>query len=94
MIEILRDRSVYLKLSFTTVKQFLTTIYAQLFGIWINQSRFYTKDWRAMESQMIGISRREHKTNQWVRNPTQALDVIEPAARLKWKCVGQMRMIE
>ena len=44
--------------------------------LWVTQ--------RAMESSMFGITLRDKMTNQWIRQQTKVVDVMEDIASLKW----------
>lgn len=39
---------------------------------------------------MLGVSLRDRKTNEWIRQRTKVTDVIEKAARLKWSYAGHV----
>ena len=45
---------------------------------------------RAMERSMLGISLRDKRTNQWIRQQTKVLDVMERIASLKWNWAGHI----
>ena len=45
---------------------------------------------RAMERSMLGISLRDKKTNQWIRQQTKVVDVMERIASLKWNWAGHI----
>jgi len=45
---------------------------------------------RAMERCMLGITRRDRKTNEWTRAQTKVGDVIKTAKKLKWKWAGHI----
>jgi hypothetical protein len=45
---------------------------------------------RAMERSMLGISLRDKKTNQWIRQQTKIVDVMERIASLKWNWAGHI----
>ncbi|CAG9834022.1 unnamed protein product [Diabrotica balteata] len=38
-----------------------------------------------MERQMLGISLKDRKRNQWIRTRTKTVDAIEQAVKLIWK---------
>src|SRR5271154_6619906 len=40
---------------------------------------------RSMESAMIGITRRDHRTNEWVRQQTGKQGIIARIKQLKWQ---------
>jgi len=39
---------------------------------------------------MLGITRRDRKTNEWIRAQTKVEDVIKIAKKLKWRWVGHI----
>ena len=45
---------------------------------------------RAMERSMIGITLRDRQTNQWIRQQTRVVDVMERIASLKWNWAGHI----
>src|SRR6201985_2415720 len=45
---------------------------------------------RAMERSMLGISLRDKMTNQWIRQQTKIVDVMERIASLKWNWAGHI----
>lgn len=45
---------------------------------------------RGMERCMLGITRRDRKRNEWVREQTKVRDVIDVVMRLKWKWAGHI----
>ena len=45
---------------------------------------------RSMERCMIGITKLNKKRNQWIRNQTKAIDVIDRVKTLKWKWAGHV----
>src|ERR1700744_4222155 len=45
---------------------------------------------RAMERSMLGISLRDKMTNQWIRQQTKVVDVMERMASLKWNWAGHI----
>src|ERR1700748_1305792 len=45
---------------------------------------------RAMERSMLGISLRDKMTNQWIRQQTKVVDVMERIASLKWNWAGHI----
>jgi hypothetical protein len=45
---------------------------------------------RAMERSMLGISLRDKMTNQWIRQQTKVVDVMERIASLKWSWAGHI----
>ena len=45
---------------------------------------------RAMERSMLGISLRDKYTNQWIRQQTKIVDVMERIASLKWNWAGHI----
>ena len=45
---------------------------------------------RAMERAMIGITRRDHKTNEWVREQTGLQDIMTVTRKLKWQWAGHI----
>ena len=45
---------------------------------------------RAMERSMLGISLRDKKTNQWIRQQTKVVDVMERISNLKWNWAGHI----
>src|SRR5271156_2935417 len=48
---------------------------------------------RRMERTMIGITRRDHRTNVWVRQQTGARDIIVRIKQLKWQWAGHVARI-
>ena len=45
---------------------------------------------RKMERQMLGITLRDRKTSQWIRQQTRITDLIEYAKRSKWRWAGHI----
>ena len=45
---------------------------------------------RSMERMMLGYTRRDHKTNAWVRDQTKVNDAITTAKRIKWRWAGHL----
>ena len=45
---------------------------------------------RAMERAMLGVSLRDKKTNEWIRQQTKVQDVMERIASLKWNWAGHI----
>src|SRR6202012_1936086 len=45
---------------------------------------------RAMERSMLGISLQDKITNQWIRQQTEVVDVMERIASLKWNWAGHI----
>ena len=45
---------------------------------------------RAMERSMLGISLRDKITNQWIRQQTKIVDVMERISSLKWNWAGHI----
>ena len=45
---------------------------------------------RAMERSMLGITLRDKMTNQWIREQTKVVDVMERIASLKWSWAGHI----
>lgn len=45
---------------------------------------------RAMERAMLGISLRDHKTNEYIRRKTRVTDISERIAKLKWDYAGHV----
>jgi hypothetical protein len=45
---------------------------------------------RAMERSMLGITLRDKMTNQWIRQQTKVVDVMERIASLKWNWAGHI----
>jgi hypothetical protein len=45
---------------------------------------------RSMERAMIGITRRDRKTNEWVRQQTGVQDIIVRIKQLKWQWAGHV----
>jgi len=43
---------------------------------------------RAMERCTIGITRRDRKTNEWIRAQTKVEDVIKKAKKMNWRWTG------
>ena len=43
---------------------------------------------RSMERSMIGVTKRDHKTNKWVRQTSRVHDIIENVKILKWRWEG------
>ena len=48
---------------------------------------------RAMERCMLGITFRDKVTNQWIRQQTKVVDVMEEIASLKWNWAGHIARI-
>lgn len=48
---------------------------------------------RSMERAMIGITRRDHRTNEWVRQQTGVQDIIVRIKQLKWQWAGHVARI-
>src|ERR1700761_4130181 len=47
----------------------------------------------AMERSMLGITLRDKMTNQWIRQQTKVVDVMERIASLKWNWAGHIARI-
>ena len=45
---------------------------------------------RSMERAMLGITRRDHRTNEWVRQQTGVQDIIVRIKQLKWQWAGHV----
>ena len=45
---------------------------------------------RAMERSMLGITLRDKMTNQWIRQQTKVVDIMERIASLKWNWAGHI----
>lgn len=45
---------------------------------------------RAMERSMLGISLKDRRTNEWIRQRTGVTDVVEKATKLKWSFAGHV----
>ena len=45
---------------------------------------------RAMERSMLGITLRDKKTNEWIRQQTRVVDVMTRIASLKWNWAGHI----
>ena len=45
---------------------------------------------RAMELQILHITKRDKKRNSWIRERTKVADIIERVARRKWKWAGHL----
>ena len=45
---------------------------------------------RSMERSMLGKSRRDRIRNEWIREKTGVMDVIEQVKRRKWKWAGHV----
>ena len=45
---------------------------------------------RSMERAIIGISKRDHRTNEWVRQQTGVQDIIVRIKQLKWQWAGHV----
>jgi hypothetical protein len=45
---------------------------------------------RAMERSMLGVTLRDRMTNQWIRQQTKVVDVMERTASLKWSWAGHI----
>src|SRR5438552_13150505 len=45
---------------------------------------------RSMERAMIGITKRDHKTNEWVRKQTGIQDIVARVKQLKWQWAGHL----
>src|SRR6202021_2735614 len=43
---------------------------------------------RSMERAMIGVTKRDHRTNEWVRQQTGVQDIIVRIKQLKWQGAG------
>ena len=48
---------------------------------------------RSMERMMLGYTRRDHKTNKWIREQTKVKDVLTTAKRNKWRWAGHLGRI-
>jgi endonuclease/exonuclease/phosphatase family metal-dependent hydrolase len=48
---------------------------------------------RSMERAMIGVSKRDHRTNEWVRQQTGVQDIIVRIKQLKWQWAGHVARI-
>lgn len=48
---------------------------------------------RSMERAMIGITKRDHKTNNWVRRQTGVQDIIVRIKQLKWQWAGHLARV-
>ena len=45
---------------------------------------------RAMERCMLGITRIDRKTNEWIRAQTRVEDIIKTAKKMKWRWAGHI----
>lgn len=45
---------------------------------------------RAMERKLVGITLRDRKTNEWLRQRSKVTDVTKRVAKLKWEWAGHM----
>src|ERR1700761_9124096 len=45
---------------------------------------------RAMEHSMLGITLRDKKSNEWIRQQTRVVDVMTRIASLKWNWAGHI----
>ncbi len=45
---------------------------------------------RSMERAMIGVTRRDRRTNEWVRQQTGVQDIIVRIKQLKWQWAGHV----
>jgi Reverse transcriptase (RNA-dependent DNA polymerase) len=45
---------------------------------------------RSMERAMLGITKRDHRTNEWVRQQTGVQDIIVRIKQLKWQWAGHV----
>lgn len=45
---------------------------------------------RAIERRILGISLRDRKTNQWIREKTKVIDIIKRIGSLKWQWAGHV----
>jgi Reverse transcriptase (RNA-dependent DNA polymerase) len=45
---------------------------------------------RSMERAMIGVTKRDHRTNEWVRQQTGVQDIIVRIKQLKWQWAGHV----
>ena len=43
-----------------------------------------------MERVMLGVSLKDRKTNEWVRNKTRVTDVVQRISGLKWDFAGHV----
>jgi hypothetical protein len=48
---------------------------------------------RSMERAMIGVTKRDHRTNEWVRQQTGVQDIIVRIKQLKWQWAGHVARI-
>jgi len=39
---------------------------------------------------MLGITRRDRKTNEWIRAQTKVEDIIKTAKKMKWRWTGHI----
>ena len=58
----------------------------------INQRLAVTQ--RAMERSMLGITRRDRKSNKWIREQTKVMDVVEKIRTLKWRWAGHVARMQ
>ena len=58
----------------------------------INQRLAATQ--RAMEKSMLGITRRDRKSNKWIREQTKVMDVVEKIRTLKWRRAGHIARMQ
>jgi hypothetical protein len=56
------------------------------------QSKMQTTQ-RAMERAMIGVTRRDRKTNEWVREQTGLQDIMIVTRKLKWQWAGHIARV-
>lgn len=45
---------------------------------------------RSIERKMIGITLKDHKTNEWIRNRTKVEDIVRRIGSLKWNWAGHV----
>lgn len=45
---------------------------------------------RSIERKMLGITLRDHKTNEWIRNRTKVEDIARRVCSLKWNWAGHV----
>ena len=58
----------------------------------INQRLAVTQ--RAMERSILGITRRDRKSNKWIRKKTKVMDVVEKIGTLKWRWAGHVARMQ
>ena len=45
---------------------------------------------RSMECSMIGVTKRDYKTNMWVRQTSKVHNIMEHVKTLKWRWAGHV----